>query len=346
MPADTGFEFLSLSTASSGVYSTKIQGMPGGSRQLRRVTIQLALTALVVLPVVYEVRGIQGLWRAAAGVGLGVLVAFLTTLKSRREVALDVSLLFGLAGGLGGGVLVGIPRGSLSGFPSLVLILAVFAIFGIIVGLHGPIANMFYAEGPGQRRFNQSWWGCTVQLFFVLLLPASALAYIFYQGYGYRLDDSIVLALPGMIFLGGLGITVGKVMGRKIAPVVQALDQVLGYLKSMGPPVVAFVLGYLFISFIFAGLYGALWRAYPDSFSGLPPAPTFGDFYYYSVVTISTLGDAVIRPLGFARLLVCFEVTVGVGWITVVLAAVIELLQDQFGRNKRTPEIHASDRRP
>ena len=320
--------------------------MPGGSSQLRRVITQLALTALVVLPVVYEVRGIQGLWRAAAGVGLGVLLAFLTTLKSRREVALDVSLLFGLACGLGGGLLVGIPRGSLSGFPSLILILATYAIFGIIVGLHGPIANMFYAEGPGQRRFNESWWGGAIQLCFLFVGPCCALAYFYYQGYGYKLDDSIPLAVASTIFLAWLGVAVGKVTGRKIAPIVQALYQVLGYLKAMGPPVVAFVLGYLFISFIFAGLYGALWRAYPDSFSGLPPAPTFGDFYYYSAVTISTLGDPVIRPLGFARLLVCFEVIIGVGWITVVLAAVIELLQDQFGRNKRTPEVHAADRRP
>jgi hypothetical protein len=337
---------MATSTVSLGLYSTKIQGMPGGFSQLPRVKTQLVLTALVVLPVVYELGGIQGFWRAAAGVGLGVVVAFLTTLKSRREVALDVSLLFGLAGGLGGGLLVGIPRGSLSGFPSQILILAIYSIFGIIVGLHGPIANMFYAEGPGRRRFVESWWGGAIQLFFLFVMPFSALAYIYYQGYGYTLDDSIALALPSTVFLGGLGVFVGKVMGRKIAPIVQALDQVLGYLKSMGPPVVAFVLGYLFISFIFAGLYGALWRAYPDSFSGLPPSPTFSDFCYYSAVTISTLGDAVIRPLGFARLLVCFEVIIGVGWITVVLAAVIALLQDQFGRNKRTPEVHASDRRP
>jgi hypothetical protein len=318
--------------------------MVSNSSQLRRVAARFAFIALVVLPVVYQVRGVQGLWRGISGAILGVVIGFLTTVKSERTVALDVSFIFGLAGGFLGGLLAGVPRGSLSAAPVLILILPIYLVFGIIVGLHGPLANMFYSPGPGQKRFNESWWGATIMLIYIFVLPIGTQIYIYYQGYGRTFDDSVAFGTSSGFFLVAVGVGLGKVIGVWTGPIIRALDQVMQYLRSMGPPIVAFIVGYLFISFIFAGLYGAVWRAYRQSFSGLPTSPTVGDFYYYSVVTIRRSETGSFAPsLDWRDLWSASRSPLGLVGLPVVLAAVIELLQHQFGRNGRGAGVPAPD---
>jgi hypothetical protein len=104
-------------------------------------------------------------------------------------------------------------------------------------------------------------------------------------------------------------------------------------------------LGYAALALLFAGFYGAAWRYDPGWFtgSGMPPSPGFGDFCYFSVVTLATLGfgdivPAVSSPL--VKSLVCIEVALGIGWTTVVLGAVMALLQPVFG------EIALTSKRP
>jgi ion channel len=59
--------------------------------------------------------------------------------------------------------------------------------------------------------------------------------------------------------------------------------------------------------------------------------PVQREFFYFSVVTIATLGYGDITPAsGIARALVSTEVALGVGWITIVFAAVMSHLQPRF----------------
>ena len=125
-----------------------------------------------------------------------------------------------------------------------------------------------------------------------------------------------------------LGIELGMLTGRSIRNWVLALREVWEMARRMGPPIGGFVLGYLVISSIFAGLFASVWRADSLAFRGLPEHPHLLDFAYYSVMTITTTGYGDVVPRSsLAKILASAEALIGLAWTVVIFAAVFTVVQ-------------------
>lgn len=137
------------------------------------------------------------------------------------------------------------------------------------------------------------------------------------------------------IFIATLILTIlGVIVGKFLKPRIKLYRQFLPYLSVMKDAAIAFAVGYLFIGTLFAVFYACDWRFSGGNTLKLPdehsPA-TFFDFVYFSFVTIATVGYGDILPLSkVSRILVIAEVIVGIGWITVVFAAITAYLQKPF----------------
>ena len=116
-------------------------------------------------------------------------------------------------------------------------------------------------------------------------------------------------------------------LGEWLRPRLRVLVGVFRILQQMWEALLAFLLGYAAIIFIFACFYAAAWQHNRASaFQGInlisPVPPSFGQFVYFSVVTMATLGYGDVIPAdALTRTLACIEVVIGVGWVTVVLSA-------------------------
>ena len=134
------------------------------------------------------------------------------------------------------------------------------------------------------------------------------------------------LSLKGAFLLAGALVGCGTAMpGRALGlwfrPAVLFFDQLWPYLREMGIPLAAFAVGYLCLTFAFGGFYGALRRSNPSAFDGLPPAPQFWDFVYFSLMTASTANTVIVARSQGAQVLVAIEVILGLGWLIVVFGA-------------------------
>ncbi len=136
-------------------------------------------------------------------------------------------------------------------------------------------------------------------------------------------------------------------LGEWLKPRLQVLAGVFRILQQMWEALLAFVLGYAALIFIFACFYAAAWQHNRlSAFQGInlisPTPPSFGQFMYFSVVTMATLGYGDVIPSdALTRTLACVQVVIGVGWVTVVLSAAAALARpkvnqmlEEFGRKK------------
>jgi hypothetical protein len=140
-----------------------------------------------------------------------------------------------------------------------------------------------------------------------------------------------LLAVPGFI----LGVELGELIGRSLRRWVLALEGVWEIARQMGPPIGGFVLGYLVIASVFAGLFASVWRADSAAFKGLPEHPSPADFAYHSVMTISTTGYGDVAPQSPpAKILASAEALVGLGWTVVVFAAVLTVVQRRLEQQR------------
>jgi len=127
-------------------------------------------------------------------------------------------------------------------------------------------------------------------------------------------------------------------LGEWLKPRLQVLAGVFRVLQQMWEALLAFVLGYAAIIFIFACFYAAAWQHNRTSaFQGInpnwPAPPSFGQFIYFSVVTMATLGYGDVIPAdAFTRTLACVQVVIGVGWVTVVLSAAAALARPKVNQ--------------
>jgi hypothetical protein len=142
-----------------------------------------------------------------------------------------------------------------------------------------------------------------------------------------------LLAVPALL----LGNGIGELIGRSLRRWLVALNQVWNIARRMGPPIGAFAMGYVVIFWVFATLFASVWRADSDAYKGLPPHPSFIDFAYYSVMTISTTGYGDVTPQSpTAKILASAEVLIGLGWTVVIFAAVLTVVQLQHPREPGT----------
>jgi len=141
---------------------------------------------------------------------------------------------------------------------------------------------------------------------------------------------SLVLVVFSVLFATQLS----WLLGEWLRPQLRMLAGVFRVLRQMWEALVAFVLGYVAIVFIFACFYAAAWQHNRASaFQGyglLTVPPHFGQFVYFSVVTMATLGYGDVIPAdGITRTLACVQVVIGVGWVTVVLSTAAALARPQ-----------------
>lgn len=119
--------------------------------------------------------------------------------------------------------------------------------------------------------------------------------------------------------------------GAWLKPRIRVLGNIFRILRQMWEALAAFLLGYAALVFIFACFYAAAWRYDPvRAFRGVDAVhyPSFADFAYFSVVTMSTVGYGDVIPANaLTRSLACIEVVLGIGWVTVVLSAAAALVR-------------------
>jgi hypothetical protein len=127
-------------------------------------------------------------------------------------------------------------------------------------------------------------------------------------------------------------------LGEWLRPRLRVLVGVFRILQQMWEALLAFLLGYAAIIFIFACFYAAAWQHNRSSaFQGINLVslvpPSFGQFVYFSVVTMATLGYGDVIPSdAVTRTLACIEVVIGVGWVTVVLSAASALARPRVNQ--------------
>jgi hypothetical protein len=157
---------------------------------------------------------------------------------------------------------------------------------------------------------------------------------IYLSGAGWFVSGELWLRIASLLgsvvgLLIGWGI--GAPLGRWLSPGVYALSKIWPYIRVMSKPLIGFGFGYLTLIFVFAGYFWALWVNDHSSFNNLPSSPSFIDFFYFSTVTIATLGYGDITPASSgAKVVTCVEVIMGIGWITVGFAGVLAHLQPRF----------------
>ena len=136
----------------------------------------------------------------------------------------------------------------------------------------------------------------------------------------------------GMTTASALATPLGIFAGRWLRPKILIYESVWLYLREMADYLVLFALGYIALALLFAGWYWSLWKIDPsNSLNNLSPDTNFWEFFYFSFVTLATLGYGDITPKSeIARGLAILEVVVGTGWVIVIFAAIIANLQSKF----------------
>lgn len=258
----------------------------------------LCVLILVVAPVSLAAGGLKGLaW--------GLIIGFLNGLGPRQNFV------------------QGLSTGLIAGFSTtLTFDLTEIALFGSLAALATGLGSTLAVESEIDRS----------RLFFVVVLGffmgiTMSIGFIYSRG----LSDA--LPITGvLIATSTLGVPLGTLIGLWLRPRLVKFADVWLYLREMGVFLIGFTIGYLSIALVFAAWFWSIWKISPiGSFNGLPSDPKFGHFFYFSVITIGTLGYGDITPASpLARTLAVSEVVVGIGWITVVFAAVMSHLQPRL----------------
>ena len=181
----------------------------------------------------------------------------------------------------------------------------------------------------GLNRWNTSAWKSGFwkeRQYLPAMLLIAAVSMMLVVGFWFVLRWWSFLIVPGIVVGNGLG----EWIGRSVRQWLVALEKVWSTIRQMGAPIGAFAFGYIVIAFIFAGLFASVWRADRTAFKGLSERPTFIDFVYYSVMTITTTGYGDVTPQSRpAKIVASAEALVGLMWTIVVFAAVLIVVQGQ-----------------
>lgn len=239
----------------------------------------------------------------------------------------------GLAYGVGVGFLNGLLKKSN-------LLQAVFA--GLTAGII-PTISFSLSEGILVGLLTAFAVGFTTTLSQVTEIDRQRIGYATLIGFllGLTMGLSLLIArefgevfpiIIGMTLASTLATPLGIYIGRWVRPKILIYSNIWLYLREMAAYLVFFAIGYCTLALLFAGWYGSLWKIDPlNSLNTQSPNPNFLEFFYFSFVTLTTLGYGDISPKsGIARGLVILEVVLGVGWITVIFAAVTAYLQSKF----------------
>lgn len=261
---------------------------------VKAILILIALMLFIVTPITFA----QGGWQ---GVAWGVTVGFLNGLFLKNGIQ---GLIIGLTVGL-------IPNLDYS-FAEILLV-GFFSAF--LVGFGITVSNE--TELDKRNLFLSSLIGLLMGLTIGVTL-------IIYKSLSWIL-------LIGITSTSTFGIVIGALLGYWLRPKILLYSKIWLYLREMAAYLVFFAIGYFALALIFAGWFWSIWKIFPDSFNNVSSNASFLEFFYFSIVTIVTLGYGDITPKSeLARVLVIIETVLGVGWITVIFAAVMSHLQPKF----------------
>ena len=196
---------------------------------------------------------------------------------------------------------------------------------------------------------------------------ALGLGFGFGTGLGTGLVLGLVLGLIGGLGAGlvlglgaGLGVGLGARIGARIGVLLRSglregftdFPNLWPYLRLMGRPLLGYTWGYAAIVVWFASVYASLYavnlhvcgvqhQVIPcnAAFSGIS-TPHFGDFLFFAVTIFPPIGAySDLHPLGlWAHALVAGELIVGVGYTTVVFAAILAYRTPAFGKLAKNKE--------
>lgn len=184
-----------------------------------------------------------------------------------------------------------------------------------------------------------------------MLLTLAALAR---EGMGW-LGFALLLAAPVALGLLWSGEAAGAIGGSEYhAPLFVAAAWVAGVRvvqadRADEDAVVGSICVYLLASLAFAALYAALAHWEPSAFSfGSPPPKDalFGEFLYFSLVTITTLGYGdvtAVHPL--AQGLTCLEAVFGVLYPAIVVSRIVALASGSGTRPFAAPSALSDERK-
>ncbi len=281
----------------------------------------LAGIVLIVGPIGYAASGTVGL---VFGLGAGLALGLVFGLGAGLALGLGAGLDFGLGAGLGAGLALGLGFGFGTG-------LGTGLVLGLVLGLIGGLgAGLVLGLGAG-------------------LVLGLVLGLIGGLGAG------LVLGLGA-----GLGVGLGARIGARIGVLLRSglregftdFPNLWPYLRLMGRPLLGYTWGYAAIVVWFASVYASLYavnlhvcgvqhQVIPcnAAFSGIS-TPHFGDFLFFAVTIFPPIGAySDLHPLGlWAHALVAGELIVGVGYTTVVFAAILAYRTPAFGKLAKNKE--------
>lgn len=156
--------------------------------------------------------------------------------------------------------------------------------------------------------------------------------------------QGVVVAL--VIFLGG---TVFTRLSNLTRVALVELSKAWPFARAMGLPVLGISIAYVVVVIEFASLYQIAFRLNPDDAfrsDALAGPPRVGDFLYFSLNTITTLGYSPLTPASpLVQFLTSVEVVAGIVLLTAGFAAVLRYLEQHFSTLARTsPERNDEDR--
>jgi hypothetical protein len=176
-------------------------------------------------------------------------------------------------------------------------------------------------------------WRSSERPWFIL----AAIVWAGFQSWRGFKNSGVLGAINGPALIGG--IFVGLLLAYLVAQLWHYLRSLWKDLITYGWQYATFIIGYLIIIYVFAGLFAMEWRTHPGS---LGPAfkqdsESFGHFLYYSLSTASTLGYTEGGPVSrWAKVLISMEVLTGIFWITVVFGHLSDSVKRGRRHRKRT----------
>jgi len=260
----------------------------------------LAFIALVVGPIGYAANSTDGL---SAGLSAGLILG----------------LILGLSRGLGGGLIAGLGVGLIAGL-----------ITGLTVGLTAGLPAKLLAESGWEP-------GRILRAWLIAGLGAGLVA-VPGVGLGTGLGAGLGLGL-GLGLGAGLGLGFGVLLRPRLQIAFTDAPDLWPYLSLMGRPMLGYTSGYATLVVWFAFVYAALYRWSGHLAFSIPFTPHFGDFLFFAITIFPPIGAySDLKPLApWAQSVVAGELIMGVGYTSVIFAAIISYLTPKLGRLFKDP---------